>query len=322
MPSLPTLFFMAIFFLESLVAMLQNGIMAAVLGWEGVQGQALPKGDMIVACLSASRFSLHGITFMNNFLVILNFGHRVHYLDILWDFSNTLSFWLNALLSVFYCVKIASFSHPTFLWLRWRISCSVPRLLLGSLAISVLTTIPSATGNTIVTLMQVSQPLHTNGSWADWARILYGNLFLFHEMLALSPPFLLFLASTALLMFSLRRHLHQMQSGRPRPGNPSTQAHIMALKSLGFFLVFYTSYFLSVLVAVMKFMPLQCHWYFAWQVVTYAGVSLHSTILLFSSPRLRRAFKNGLQGFGTKGCGGLDRGQVPPEGSDKEPVRG
>ncbi|KAM9651456.1 taste receptor type 2 member 134-like [Trichechus inunguis] len=308
MPSLPMQFFMAIFFLESLVAMLQNGIMAAVLGWEGVQGQALPKGDMIVACLAASRFSLHGITFMNNFLVILNFGHRVHYLDILWDFSNTLSFWLNALLSVFYCVKIASFSHPTFLWLRWRISCSVPRLLLGSLAISVLTTIPSVIENTILSLMDASQPTpHNNGSLSEWARIFSWKLFLAHEMLAFSVPFLLFLVSTALLMFSLRRHLRQMRCSCPGTLDPSTQAHTMALKSLGFFLIFYSSYFLSLIVAMMNIVPLQLYWYWAWKVVTYAGIFLHSTILLLSSPKLRRALKNGLQGCGAICCGGMDR---------------
>ncbi|XP_003422860.1 taste receptor type 2 member 62-like [Loxodonta africana] len=322
MPSPPTLFFMTIFFLESLAAMLLNGFMVAVLGWEWARGRELPAGDMIVACLAASRVSLRGMAFTNNLLIIFKCRHKVHYFRILWDFSNTLTFWLNALLSAFYCVKIASFSHPTFLSLRWRLSRSVPRLLLGSLAISILTTIPSATGNIIVTHMEASQPPNTNDSWAEWARSSYQNFFLLHEMLALLVPFLLFLGSTALLMFSLSQHMRHMLSGWPGSCDPSFREHTMALKSLGFFLVFCLSYFLSVLVAVMNIMPVQLHLYWAWQVVTYAGISLLSTILLFRSPRLRRALKNRLQGCGTISCGGPDRGQVPPEGSDKEPVRG
>ncbi|XP_049750530.1 taste receptor type 2 member 62-like [Elephas maximus indicus] len=197
MPSRTTLFFMADFSLESLAAMLQNGIMAAVLGSEWAWDWVLPTGDMIMACLALSQFSLNGVTFTNDLLVILNFSHKVHYFDTLWDFSNMLTFWLNALLSAFYCVKIASFSHPTFLWLRWRLSNSVPRLLLGSVTLSILTTISSTTGNIIVTHIEASQPPHTNGSWAEWARIFYRNFFLLHEMLVLSPPFLLFVVSTA-----------------------------------------------------------------------------------------------------------------------------
>ncbi|XP_003422861.1 taste receptor type 2 member 62-like [Loxodonta africana] len=308
MPSPPTLFFMSVFFLETLAAMLQNGIMAAVLGWEWARGRALPAGDMIVACLAASRFGLHCMTFTNNLLITVNFSHVAYYFNSLWDFSNILTFWLNALLSAFYCVKIASFSHPTFLSLRWRLSRSVPRLLLGSLAISILATISSTTGHIIVSHMKASQPPYTNGSWVDRARIFHRNFFLLHEILALSMPFLLFLVSTVLLMLSLRRHMHQMRCSRQGPRDSSTQAHTMALKSLGFFLVFYTFYFLSVLVAVSNIVPLQLHWYWAWQVVTYTGVFLHSTFLLLSSPRLRRALKNRLQGCGATGCRGLDRG--------------
>ena len=61
-------------------------------------------------------------------------------------------------------------------------------------------------------------------------------------------PFLLFLVSTLLLMFSLLRHLWQMQDHRPSPRDPSTWAHTMALKSPAFFLIFYTLYFLSLVI--------------------------------------------------------------------------
>ncbi|XP_049750531.1 taste receptor type 2 member 143-like [Elephas maximus indicus] len=324
MPSLPTLFFMAIFFLESLAAMLQNGFMAAVLGWEWARGRVLPMGDMIVACLAASRFGLHCMTFTKNLLIIVNFSYNAHYFGILWDFSNTLNFWLNALLSAFYSVRIASFSHPTFLWLRWRLSRSVPRLLLGSLAISILTNIPSVIGHTITSHMEASQPPNTNGTWTEWERIFYRNFFLLHEILVLLVPFLLFLVSTSLLMFSLHRHLRQMRCSQPGPRDPSTRAHTMVLKSLGFFLIFYSSYFPSLMVALTNIMTLQLHWYWAWQVVTYTGIFLHSTILLLSSPRLRRALKNRLQGCEATRCEGLNRGQirgqVPPKGSE-EPVQ-
>ena len=106
-------------------------------------------------------------------------------------------------------------------------------------------------------------------------------------------PFLLFLVSTLSLMFSLHRHLWQMQDHRPSPRDPSTWAHTMALTSLAFFLIFYTLYFLS-LVIIMYIPALQEHWHWACKVVTYTGICLHSSILMHSIPKLRKALKKQL----------------------------
>nr|XP_010598440.1 taste receptor type 2 member 62-like [Loxodonta africana] len=204
MTSPTTLFFMAVFFLESLAARLQNGFMAAVLGWEWAGGLALPTGDMIVACLVLSQLGLHGVSIINSFLITLDPRHKMHYIRIFWNFSNIPNFWL----------------------------------LLGFLTISVLTTIPSVIRNIIASHMEASQPPHTNGSWADPSRIFYRNFFLFQEMLVLSVPFLLFMASTALFMSSLCLHLWRMQDCQHGPRDPSIRMHTTALRSLGFFLVF------------------------------------------------------------------------------------
>ncbi|XP_049750518.1 taste receptor type 2 member 62-like [Elephas maximus indicus] len=279
MTSPTTLFFMAVFFLESLAARLQNGFMAAVLGWEWVRGLALPAGDMIVACLLLSQLGLHA--------------------------TYPASGWMPCCLSSTHedCLLLP----PWFPLAQVGVSWFVLRLLLGFLTISVLTTIPSVIRNIIASHMEASQPPHTKGSWADPSRIFYRNFFLFQEMLVLSVPFLLFMASTALFMSSLCLHLWRMQDCQHGPRDPSIRVHTTALRSLGFFLVFYTSYFLSLIVAEM-IMPLQLHWHWAWQVVTYTGMYLHSVILLLNSPRLRRALKNGLQGCRAIGCGVLDGG--------------
>ncbi|XP_058425676.1 taste receptor type 2 member 143-like [Diceros bicornis minor] len=287
MPSSLTLFFIVIFCLESLAAMLQNGFIVAVLGREWMQCLTLPSGDMIVACLAASRFCLHGMALLASF----NFCSIVYYFNTPWDLINTLTYWLTAWLAVFYCVKISSLSHPIFFWLKWRISRSVPKLLLGSLIISGVTVIPVATGNLILQQMIASQSSHGNCTLADRTQTFYRYFLLPNVVLVWLIPFLLFLVSTLLLMFSLHRHLQQMRDHRPGPCDPSTQAHTMALRSLAFFLIFYTSYFLSLIIAVNKITTLQNLWHWAWKVVTYAGICLHSSILVLSSPKLRKSLK-------------------------------
>lgn len=120
------LIFKAIFFLESLVAVLQNGFIVTVLSGEWVRNRMLPAGDTIVACLAASWFCLHGMALLNNIMASFGFCSKINYFSIPWDFINCLSFWLTAWFSVFYCAKISLFSYPVFFWIKWRISRSVP----------------------------------------------------------------------------------------------------------------------------------------------------------------------------------------------------
>ncbi|XP_025874147.1 taste receptor type 2 member 143 [Vulpes vulpes] len=288
MSSSPTLIFMVIFFLESLAAMLQNGFMVTVLGREWVRRRTLPAGDMIVASLAASRFCLHGVAILNNLLIFFGFYFVRDYYNTLWHFVNTLTLWLTAWLAVFYCVKVAVFSHPVFFWLKWRISRLVPRLLLGSLVLVGLTVISSAIVTGILKQMIASKSSQGNSTWAERVQAFYRSFHLFDVMLMWSVPFLLFLVSMLLLVFSLCRHLGLMRNYRQDPCDPSTRVHTMALKSLVFFLVFYTSYFLSLVVVATEITNFQSHWYWAWEVVTYASICLHSSMLVLSSPKLRK----------------------------------
>lgn len=279
--------FMVIFCIQSLVALLQNGFLATVLGREWVRSQGLPAGDMIVACLAASRFCLHGVAIVNNFLTFVKLWSQKIYFSVLWDFINTVNFWCTTWLAIFYCVKISSFSHPIFFWIKWRISRSVPRLLLGSLVIGGLSAVSSATGNTIAFQMTACE----NYTLAYRTRAFYAYYFRCHAMLMWIIPFFLFLLSVILLMFSLYRHLEHMRYRRPWSHDYSTQAHTMALKSLAFFLVFYTSYVLFLVISVTRVVNVHSSWHWAWEVITYMGILLHSTILTLSNPKMRKALK-------------------------------
>ncbi|XP_034352741.1 taste receptor type 2 member 134-like [Arvicanthis niloticus] len=282
-----TFIFMVIFCMQSLAALLQNGFMATVLGRKWLRSQRLPEGDMIVACLAASRFCLHGVAILNNFLAFAMLWTLKIYFYVLWDFINTVNFWFTTWLAIFYCVKISSFSHPIFFWIKWRISRSVPRLLLGSLIIGGLSAISSAIGNTIVFQMTARE----NYTVAHRMVAFYVFYFRCHAMLMWVIPLFLFLLSIISLMFSLYRHLEQMKYHRPRSRDYSTQAHTMALKSLAFFLIFYTSYVLFLMLHVSRIINAYDSWHWAWEVIIYMGISLHSTVLILSNHKLRKALK-------------------------------
>ncbi|KAM9699030.1 LOW QUALITY PROTEIN: taste receptor type 2 member 134-like [Dama dama] len=287
MPALPTLIFKVIFFLESLAAMLENDFIVTVLSGERTPSRTLPAGDMIVACQAASQFCLHGMALLN-LMASSGFCSKIYCFSIPWGFISSLSFWLTAWLAVSYCAEISLFS-PVF-WMKWKISQSVPQLLLASLILSGLTIISSAAGNTILAQMTAAQSSCGNDTLAGRIHAVYLRFFLPRVILVWSVPFLLFLVSTALLWSSLRRRLRQMRDRRPSPRDPSTRAHTMALKSLAFFLLFCTLYSLP-LDIIMYIPALWKHWRWACEVVTYAGICPHSSILVRGSPTLRKTLK-------------------------------
>ncbi|XP_048193687.1 taste receptor type 2 member 143-like [Perognathus longimembris pacificus] len=285
---LPTLtvIFKAIFCLESLAAMLQNGILATVLVREWMQSSTPLVADKLVACLALSRFFLHGAALMNNFLVLFGFCYPENFTGVLWDFFNTFILWLTAWLAIFYCVKVSSFSHPIFLWLKWRFSRLLTRLLLGSLILSSISAIIIAIGNAMAAQF----------SWGNCTTIyksldFFRNYYFSHGVVMWLPPFLLILLSIMLLMFSLCQHVGHMRDHRSGLRNSSIQAHTTVLKSLAFFLFFNTLYFLNLIIFTVNSIPIQSHWYWVKEVIIYAGLTIHTFILVVSSPKLRKALK-------------------------------
>ncbi|XP_003475356.3 taste receptor type 2 member 143-like [Cavia porcellus] len=291
MPSFPILFFMVIFSLVSLAAVLQNGFMVTFLGREWLRCGTLPAGDMMVACLVTSRLCLHGISILNNLVNFFGFCYRTRYLDIFWDFVNTLTFWLTAWLSVFYCLKISTFAHPVFFWLKWRISRSVPRLLLSALFFGVLSATSTAVGNAVTIQTITSESVHGNCTLSHSIITFHRWYFFWHSLMMWLTPLLLFLGSIILLMFSLYRHMEQMRGCMLGPCDSSTQAHTVALRSLSFFFIFYVLHVLTQFISRVQLITIWNPWYWVKETVLYAGIFLHSMVLLLSSPKLRKVLK-------------------------------
>lgn len=153
-PALTTLF-MLLFGMQCLLGILANGSIVLVLSREWRQRGRLLPSDMILISLGASRFGLQLVGMVHNFFYFL---HQMEYcrdlsrqlFAVLWDFMNSATFWFCTWLSILFCVKIATFTHPTFLWLKWRFPGSVPWLLLGSLGISSIVTVLFFWGNRAV----------------------------------------------------------------------------------------------------------------------------------------------------------------------------
>uniref|UniRef100_A0A6I8NKH1 Taste receptor type 2 n=1 Tax=Ornithorhynchus anatinus TaxID=9258 RepID=A0A6I8NKH1_ORNAN len=272
-----TIFFFSLFLLEVLVGILGDGLLAGLFGREWVRRRKLPPCDMIVASLGASRFFL--------LWVIPKFYYSpiIFYSSFVWALLNLFSFWFAAGLSIFYCLKIATFTNPLFLWMKQKTSGMVPWLLLGSVFVSCVSTFPC------IIYYSIKPPWMNNSENGTEAVLkTFQSLKIMPVIfIPLSVPFLLLLISSILLTTSLRRHLRAMQHHGPSLQDCSTKAHAHALAMLASFLSFYVWYFIILIVTSTTAIPSGSPWFWLFQVITFLGTTCHSLLLTWSNPKIR-----------------------------------
>lgn len=295
---LPTLsvFFMLIFVLISFLGILANGFIVLILSREWAQRGRLLPSDMILFSLGTSRFFQQCVGLVNSFYYFL---HLVEYsrslarqlISLHCDFLNSATFWFGTWLSVLFCIKIANFSHPAFLWLKWRFPALVPWLLLGSILVSFIVTLLFFWGNHTVYQAFLRKKFSGNTTFKEWNRRLEIDYFMPLKLVTMSIPCSLFLVSILLLINSLRRHSQRMQHNAHSLQDPNVQAHSRALKSLISFLVLYALSFVSMVIDATVVISSDNVWYWPWQVILYSCMSVHPFILISNNLRFRSTFR-------------------------------
>ncbi|XP_036614886.1 taste receptor type 2 member 41-like [Trichosurus vulpecula] len=291
-----TIFAMVLLVLLCSLGILANGFIIVVLGREWARCHQLSPCDMILISLGASRFFMLWVGTIHNFYYFL---HPLQYskeparqyFGIYWDFLNSATFWFGTWLSVLFCVKIANFTHPIFLWLKWRVKGLVPWFLLFSLLISFIVTMLYLGGNIALYQAFLLRTFSRNITLYGFSRKLEIHYFFPLKFITLSIPFSMFVVSIVLLITSLWRHSWRMQHSANNAHDSSIQAHNRALKSLISFLVLYALSFLSLIIDVAAFCTFECTWYWPWQIVIYLCSSVHPFILILGSSQLGGALR-------------------------------
>ncbi|KAJ6664895.1 hypothetical protein lerEdw1_005867 [Lerista edwardsae] len=249
--------------------------------------------DSILICLSFSRLLLQGATLHSVlFPEIINWNwFRTH--SVLLVLGSTACLWFAACLSVFYCVKIATFSHHFFLLMKTRISGTLPWFLLGSVLVSLISSLPFAWTDHSTYLCNATSSHLKNATIGDPSgSISYSEAFAAYLMWA-TIPLLLFLTSSTLLITSLWRHTKQMRSSAAGFKDPSTEAHITAIQALISFLILYIGGFVAEMMLGMPSCRAQSKWRNTLCLLVIAvGPSIHSMLLILLNLRLKLALRN------------------------------
>lgn len=206
--------------------------------------------------------------------------------------------WITTILCVFYCVKIANYSHVFLVYMKTKISRLVPRFILASLLISVASSIPIVQYGLVLhrhnSTNVFPEDVIANNAEVGYAFIAQVIIFLLGSLL----PFLFFCGAVYLLIRSLWIHIKQMGNIRESLRNPHLEAHFAVVKSMVLFLVSQVIIFVCmffILVYIVHFhSPLRL-WMF---ILRCAPPFLHSAHLIYHNPNIKTAFIKTCQGLG------------------------
>ncbi|XP_005073020.1 taste receptor type 2 member 14-like [Mesocricetus auratus] len=278
-----------IFIVEFFIGNLGNGFIALVNCVDSVKRRKTPSVDKILTALAISRFSVVWVLFLDWLLVIkssplLITRNTLRMTQIAWNICNHFSLWLTTSLSIFYFLKIAIFSNALFLYLKWRIKRVVVMTLLLSLVLLFL--------NMFLAIKHIDvwvdgYKINTSNSLSS-SFVEFPKFILLPSLMFTLIPFGVSLIAFLLLIISLWKHIRKMQYYTKGCKDISTLAHITALQTVVVFLLFYMTFFLSLVLEFWMFdIEKSVILLFARVIITIFP-SIHSCVFILGHSKLRQ----------------------------------
>lgn len=284
--------------IETLIGMITNGFIVLVICIDWFKSKKLSTADLILGCLGLSRLLWQAVVILN---VTVSFFFKSTYIQnyarltflLMWLFTNTVSLWFSAWLSVMYFVKIAIFSNPVFLRMKQRFPGLILRLLLGSVVFSVFVNVVIFTASHYG--LSTCNPYQRCSSNCSDTAIKMPDSCKYFIVLTTAPHFLptmIFLSSSALLITSLWKHTRRLRDNRSGPRDLSTKTHLTAIKALASFAVLFLASFLAVTSqSLLNWTTHQRDWTsIFFENVSAVYSPAHAIILIAINPKLKQAW--------------------------------
>ncbi|KAG8544863.1 hypothetical protein GDO81_021696 [Engystomops pustulosus] len=207
--------------------------------------------------------------------------------------------WFTAWLSVYYYMRIVSFSGGLLLALKTRISDLLPKLLVMSIAVSLIFALPSF-WNIYPEIHQKNFGNATYNYTVEIRSIVITSPYLITSILGGTITLTLTLLSIGLTLCSLCRHVKTMSIAIGSSSRPQTQAHITAVRTMVLLVTVYSVYNVASLIVVMRSFNFQdyvvlCCWY-----VTLVYPTLQALVMITGNAKLKKATRGLLRSGGAQ----------------------
>uniref|UniRef100_A0A8D2K688 Taste receptor type 2 n=1 Tax=Theropithecus gelada TaxID=9565 RepID=A0A8D2K688_THEGE len=265
-----------------------NGFIALVHSIEWVKRQKISFADQILTALAVSRVGFLWVLSLHWYATEFNLAfHSVEVRSTAYrPVTNHFSNWLATSLSMFYLLRIATFSNLIFLHLNRRVKSVILVTLLGPLLFLVCQLF-------VMNMNQTVQTKEYEGN-VTWKIKLKSAMYLSNTtvtMLANFVPLTLTLISFLLLICSLCKHLKKMRVHGKGSQDPSTKVHTKALQIVTSFLLVCAIYFLSIILSVWNSGRLEKKPFFMFcQAIKFSYPSTHLFILIWGNKTLKQTF--------------------------------
>ncbi|XP_007954801.1 taste receptor type 2 member 40 [Orycteropus afer afer] len=295
-PSVRVTFPLVLFGLECIAGVAGNSFITAVHGTEWARRRRLPAGDLILLLLSVWRLLLQVWVLLESTLGLFFRGaynqNAVYTLfKVVLMFLNYTNLWLAAWLNVFYCLRVANFTHPLFFMMKRRVLGFMPWLVRLSLLLALCFSFPFSKD---IFNMYVNSSIPVPASNCTEKKYISEtnvvSLVLLYNLSILLPLGIFILAAT-LLIASLKKHTQHMKSTATGCRDPSMQAHVGAIKAISSFLLLYIFNAVALFLSMSNIFEPSSPWNALCKVIMAAYPSGHSVLLILSNPGLRRAWK-------------------------------
>ncbi|NXF70480.1 TA2R9 protein, partial [Ciccaba nigrolineata] len=290
---------------QAFAGMWINAFIVSVLCATWLKKKTFNSNEKILLVLGCSRFWFLCTTWIYSFFSVIYprcfFVRPIPQLfAAIQSFLNFYNLWASAFLCVFYCIKIATFRHIFFIYLKLKIDRIVPWLLLGLLFSSLFLCI-LVYDFTDKTCCQSLNSTTLGNMWESNVRIdeRFFPMF-FISGLGITTVFLAVIFSVLLLLFSLWRHKCKMQTNSMK--DLSMDAHIKAMKSILSFFFIYSINFICLVLMLIYTSKMENSVMFLISVFLYVFPSVHSLILIVSNPKLKKALLRTLPCVKCKVC--------------------
>ncbi|XP_075197760.1 taste receptor type 2 member 1-like [Anomaloglossus baeobatrachus] len=268
-----------------IVGLLLNGYIVTLNFFWWMKHQTLHTIDVLVTSLGLVRL-IHLFLYVEYIIFSISGWSlfQVYYLEyietvmILVDFCGL---WWGSMLCVFYCVKITNYSNRFFVRLKMNISKLVPWMLLVSLLISVLSSLPYR-----LVIQRINGTVYGKSTME-----IEVNLFIVFFIFSGSIiPFLIFCASIYLIIVSLLRHTRYMSNRNSGFSDAQRDIHISVIRCMISFLVLYTVHLVAYInTPMVVFLNI-----YVFNIINLifmcAYPSLHSISLIVCNKKLKKSF--------------------------------
>ncbi|XP_066109285.1 taste receptor type 2 member 45-like [Saccopteryx bilineata] len=246
--------------------------------------------DRILTALAVSRIGLLWLILLNWCASLLNpalFSSKVKTIVyIFWALSSHFSLWLVTSLSILYLLRIANFSSPFFLHLKWKAERVVLMILLGSCIFLACHVAVICTDDNI----QMNE-YEGNTTWETNLRATVKVPTMTTYTLANFIPFTISMSAFLMLIFSLWKHLKKMQLGGKTFEDASTKVHVRAMQTVLSFLLLFVIHVVAQIISIWTPKTIQNDSFLMLcQVLGLLYPFSHSFILIWGNKKLQQAF--------------------------------